>query len=96
MIDRRPALVLRCRSTEDVVAAVHHARRSGGPVAVRGGGHSVPGLGTCEGGLVIDLSPMRAVAVDSPASDSARPAGSDVGVTSTPPPPGTGSPAREG
>jgi len=63
-IDRFPALIVRCRGASDVVAAVRFARDSGLPVAVRGGGHSFPGLSVCDGGIVIDLAPMRAIAVD--------------------------------
>ncbi|WP_219416049.1 FAD-binding oxidoreductase [Pseudonocardia nigra] len=63
-IDRRPAFVARCRSTTDVAAMVRFGVRHGLPIAVRGGGHSIPGLSVCEGGLVIDLSPMKAIAVD--------------------------------
>ncbi|MGH9292444.1 MAG: FAD-binding oxidoreductase [Acidimicrobiales bacterium] len=66
MIDRRPAVVARCRSTADVQSALEAARRHGLSVAVRGGGHSGPGFGTVDGGMVIDLSPMCAVAVDAP------------------------------
>ncbi|MGH9088405.1 MAG: FAD-binding oxidoreductase [Acidimicrobiales bacterium] len=64
MIDRRPALVARCRSVADVASALAAARRAGHPVAVRGGGHSGPGFGTIDGGVVVDLSPMCAVEVD--------------------------------
>jgi FAD/FMN-containing dehydrogenase len=64
MIDRRPAAVVRAANVEDVVAAVDHAREAGVDLAVRGGGHSVPGFGTCDGGVVIDLSGMRRVDVD--------------------------------
>ncbi|BBL78273.1 FAD-linked oxidase [Rubrobacter xylanophilus] len=64
MIDRRPAAIARCIGEEDVRLAVSFARESGLPLAVRGGGHSVPGYGTCEGGLVADLSPMKGVRVD--------------------------------
>lgn len=64
MIDRRPAAVVRCRSVADVQATLDAARRSGLAVAVRGGGHSGPGFGTIDDGLVIDLSPMCAVEVD--------------------------------
>lgn len=64
MIDKRPALIARCRGVADVVAAVKHARATGLAIAVRGGGHSVAGHGTCDGGIVIDLSAMRGVHVD--------------------------------
>jgi FAD/FMN-containing dehydrogenase len=64
MIDRRPAVIARCRTTGDVQAALEAGRRSGLPVAVRGGGHNGPGFGTVEGGIVVDLSPMDSVDVD--------------------------------
>jgi FAD/FMN-containing dehydrogenase len=63
-IDRRPAVIARCESTADVVAAVRVAGEEGLPVAVRGGGHSLPGFSMCNGGIVIDLSAMRTVHVD--------------------------------
>jgi FAD/FMN-containing dehydrogenase len=64
MIDRRPGLILRCTSTEDVVAAVGVARAHGLPPAVRCGGHSVSGKAMSDGGLTIDLSGLREVTVD--------------------------------
>jgi FAD/FMN-containing dehydrogenase len=63
-IDRRPGLIARCQGTADVAAAVRYARGSGLPVAVRGGGHNVAGTASCDGGLVLDLSPMKGVQVD--------------------------------
>ena len=60
MFDRRPALIARCSGAADVIAAVDFAREQGLAVAVRGGGHSAAGYGTCDDGLVIDLSPMKA------------------------------------
>jgi FAD/FMN-containing dehydrogenase len=62
-IDRRPAFIARCGTTEDVVAALRFGRRHDLPIAVRGGGHSIPGYSTCEGGLLIDLQPMSSVVV---------------------------------
>jgi FAD/FMN-containing dehydrogenase len=63
-IDRYPALVIRCAGAADVVASVRFAREQSLVIAVRGGGHNVAGTGTCDGGVVIDLSGMKAVRVD--------------------------------
>ncbi len=64
MIDRRPRLIARCADVADVIAAVTFGRENKLLVAVRGGGHNAGGLGVCDEGLVIDLSPMRYVRVD--------------------------------
>jgi len=74
MIDRRPAAIVTCRSTDDVVAAVRAARAGGLPIAVRGGGHGVAGHAVADGALVVDLREMRFVAVD-PERRRARAAG---------------------
>jgi FAD/FMN-containing dehydrogenase len=71
MIDRKPLVVVRAQNAGDVIAAVHAAREHGLDLAIRGGGHSVPGFGTCDGGIVIDLSRMRGVRVD-PGTSTAR------------------------
>ena len=76
-IDRRPALIARCTGVADVVEAVNFARIHHLLVAVRGGGHNAAGHGTCDGGIVIDLSPMKGIRVD-PRSRSAHAQG---GVT---------------
>src|SRR3954470_17538274 len=62
--DRRPAMIVRCAGVADVMRAVDFARSENLDVAVRGGGHSIPGFSTSDGGIVIDLSPMNAVRVD--------------------------------
>ena len=64
MIDKRPAVIARCRDVADVVGAVEFAHERDLLVAVRGGGHNAAGLGTCEDGIVIDCSPMNWVDVD--------------------------------
>ncbi|HEX8731171.1 MAG TPA: FAD-binding oxidoreductase, partial [Ktedonobacterales bacterium] len=64
MIDRRPRLIVRCVDAADVMSAVNFAREHQLTIAVRGGGHSGPGLGVCDDGLVIDLSGMRGIRVD--------------------------------
>jgi FAD binding domain/Berberine and berberine like len=63
-VDRRPRLIARCSGTADVAAAVRFARVRDLEIAVRGGGHNVAGTAVCDGGIVIDLSAMRAVTVD--------------------------------
>ena len=77
MIDRRPGVVVRVMNAGDVMATVHYAREVGLDVAIRGGGHSGPGFGTCDGGVVIDFSRMRSVRVD-PMAKTAR---ADGGLT---------------
>src|SRR5579859_7386131 len=71
MIDRHPSVVVRCVDAGDVMATVDFARDNGLDLSIRGGSHSVPGFGTNDGGVVIDLSRMRGVRVD-PASQTAR------------------------
>ena len=63
-INRRPALIARCTGVADVQRAVAFACLHGLQVSVRGGGHSAPGYGTNDGGLVIDMSPMKGIHVD--------------------------------
>ncbi len=63
-IDRAPGLIVRCTGAADVMRAVEFARDRGLPVAVRGGGHSMAGHGVCDGGMMLDLSPMKGVRVD--------------------------------
>ncbi len=65
MIDRRPALIARCRNAADVVASVSYAREQGLAIAVRSGGHNVAGYAVCDGGLMIDLSLMNGVRIGS-------------------------------
>jgi hypothetical protein len=77
MIDKRPAAVARCRGVADVIACVRWASDHDVLLAVRGGGHNVAGFGTCDDGLVIDLSPMKGIRVD-PRNRTARAEG---GVT---------------
>lgn len=64
MIDKRPALIVRCRTSQDVVEAVNFARDNRLTLAVRSGGHNVAGSAVVDGGLMIDLSPMKAIHVD--------------------------------
>ncbi|MER5641325.1 FAD-binding oxidoreductase [Kitasatospora sp. NPDC002227] len=71
MVDRRPSAVVRCVNAGDVLATVGYAREHGIDLAVRGGSHSAPGYGTCDGGVVADLGAMRGVRVD-PTTRTAR------------------------
>src|SRR6476620_1827474 len=64
MIDKRPAHIVRCADVADVIATVSFARTHGLLTAIRGGGHNGAGLGTCDDGLVIDLSRMKGIRVD--------------------------------
>ena len=77
MIDHQPAIIARCAGVADVIDAVNFARNNGLLVSVRGGGHNVSGNAACDGGLMIDLSPMKSVRVD-PESKTAR---AEPGVT---------------
>ncbi len=71
MIDRRPALVARCAGPDDVAKVVNFARENDVLLAVRGGGHNGAGLGTCDGGVVIDLAGLKQIEVD-PGARTAR------------------------
>ncbi|HEY6567954.1 MAG TPA: FAD-binding oxidoreductase, partial [Actinomycetota bacterium] len=79
MIDRRPAVIVRPSNADDVVAAVNLAREMDVDLAVRGGGHSVPGFGTCDDGVVIDLTGMRGVRVDAQAKTARAEGGATWG-----------------
>jgi len=84
MIDRHPAIIARCATTEDVVKAVEVAHDSGRLVAVRGGGHSFAGLSPCDAGIVIDLNGLKSIVVGRGAR-TARAGGGVYGASSTPP-----------
>jgi FAD/FMN-containing dehydrogenase len=77
MIDRRPALIARCAGVADVLGAVRFARKHDVLVSVRAGGHNVAGNAVCDGGLVIDVSPMKGIRVD----PGGRTAQAQAGVT---------------
>jgi FAD/FMN-containing dehydrogenase len=62
--DRRPALIIRCTGVADVIKGVQFARSENLPLALRGGGHSIPGFSTCDGGVVLDMSAMKGIRVD--------------------------------
>src|SRR4029453_8837944 len=97
-IDRRPAAVVHCADPTDVVRALELDRARSLPVAVRGGGHGFAGKATCDGGLVIDCSPMQHVDVD-PARRVARAGAGRTLVdldAATPRPPPAGPPPRGG
>src|SRR6187431_2821460 len=71
MIDKRPRIIARCAGVADVIAAVNFGREQGLLIAIRGGGHNGPGLGSCDDGLVIDLSLLKGVRVN-PADRTVR------------------------
>ena len=71
MIDKRPRLIAQCVDVADVITAVNFGRENGLLVAIRGGGHNGPGLGSCDDGLMVDLSLMKSVRVD-PANRTVR------------------------
>lgn len=79
MIDKHPALIAYCHSVDDVITAVNFAREQNVLAAVRGGGHNVAGNAVCDGGLVIDLSPMRKIEVDPEARTVRVEAGATIG-----------------
>src|SRR5207249_10128222 len=64
LVDRRPALIVRCRTTNDVIAALSFARRAGLEVSIRGGGHNVAGRAVTDGGVMVDLAEMKGIAID--------------------------------
>lgn len=79
MVDKRPALIAQCADSTDVVACVHFAREHRLLLSVRGGGHNYAGKAVCDGGLVVDLSPMKAIHVDAERSTVRAQAGLRLG-----------------
>jgi FAD/FMN-containing dehydrogenase len=76
-VNKRPGVIVRCAGVSDVLHGVRFAREAGAPIAVRGGGHNVAGNALCDGGVVLDMTAMRAVRVD-PVRSTAR---AEPGVT---------------
>jgi FAD/FMN-containing dehydrogenase len=64
MIDRRPLAILRCMSAADVAVGIRHAREKDLALSIRSGGHGVAGTAVCDGGIMLDLSRLRTIAVD--------------------------------
>src|SRR3954452_1748702 len=79
MHDKRPALIARCESPQDVADAIRRARDEGLPIAIRSGGHSLPGHSTCDGGMVIDLRLMNEVRINPEARRASVGAGALLG-----------------
>ena len=79
MIDKRPRLIVRCADVADVIAAVRFGASNGMLTAIRGGGHNGAGLGTCDDGLVIDLSPMKGIRVNPGGENRPRRSGVRLG-----------------
>lgn len=80
MIDRHPALIVRATDVADVIASVNFARERGLLLAIRGGGHNGPGLGTCDDGLVLDLGQMNGIRVDPEARTARVEGGATLGA----------------
>jgi FAD/FMN-containing dehydrogenase len=79
MIDRKPRVIIRAATTQDVIAAVALARETGLPFAIKGGGHGVNGHAACDDGIMLDLSPMKKIAVDPAAKTAIAEAGVNWG-----------------
>ena len=79
MIDREPALIVRCLGVADVMTCVNFARTSGLSLSIKGGGHNISGLAVCDAGLMLDLSLMRGVWVDPQARTARAQAGCLLG-----------------
>ncbi len=79
MIDRRPGLIVRCLGVADVITCLHFARERGLSLSIKGGGHNISGLAVCNGGLMLDMSLMRGVWVDSVARTARAQAGCLIG-----------------
>jgi FAD/FMN-containing dehydrogenase len=77
MVDRSPGLIVSCATATDVQASVEFARSTGALLSVRGGGHNIAGSAVCEGGVMIDLTPMKSVQIDA----ATRTAWVEPGVT---------------
>ena len=82
LIDKRPAVIARCRGAADIADAIALAQESGSEISVRGGGHNVAGRSVTEGGVMIDLSLMKGIHVD-PDARTARAQGASSGASST-------------
>ena len=81
MIDRRPAMIVCCTSTADVAASVKLARNTGMPVTVRGAGHNAAGISIADDALLIDLSHMKSVSINTPSGTATAGTRSDLGRT---------------